>query len=81
MVFVFVGFSVGGVLSCVSCLLVFEINLLLVTLFANILSHSVGFIFVFFVVVVVLFCFLVSFTVQKLLSLIRSHFFVCFYLH
>ena len=81
MFFVFVGFSVGGVLSCVSCLLVFEINLL-ITLFAKILSHSVGFIFVFFfVVVVVLFCFLVSFTVKKLLSLIRSHFFVSFYLH
>ena len=76
--FAFVGFTVGGVLICVSCMHVFEINLLLVILFANILSYSVGFIFV---CLLLLFPFLISFTVQKLLSLLRSRFFVCFYLH
>ena len=35
--------------------------------FANILSHSEGYLFVFFVV---------SFAMQKLLSLIRSHLFI-----
>ena len=44
-----------------------ETNTLSVALFANIFSHSVGCLFVFFVV---------SFVVQKLLSLIRSHLFI-----
>ena len=43
-----------------------EINPLSVALFANIFSHPVGFLFVLF---------MVSFSVQKLLSLIRSHLF------
>ena len=52
-----------------SCLYMLDINPLLVIPFANIFSHSVDF----------LFCFvlsMVSFAVQKLWSLIRSHFFV-----
>ena len=54
-------------LSCISCLYILEIDLLLAALFANIFSHSVGCLFVLFIV---------SFTVQKLLSLIRSHLFI-----
>ena len=48
-------------------LYILEINLLSVTSFANIFSHSVGYLFVLF---------RVSFAVQKLLSLIRSHLFL-----
>ena len=50
-----------------SCLYILEIKPLSVTLLANISSHSVGCLFVLF---------MVSFTVQKLLSLIRSHLFI-----
>ena len=50
-----------------SCLYILEINPLLVTSFANIFSHSVGCLLVLF---------MVSFAVQKLLSLIRSHLFI-----
>ena len=53
------------ILSCMS-LYILDINPLLVALFANIFSHSVGYLFVLF---------MVSFAVQKLLSLIRSHLF------
>ena len=49
-----------------SCLYILEINPLLVALFGNTFSHSVGYLFVFF---------MVSFAVQKLLSLIRPHLF------
>ena len=49
-----------------SCLYILEIDPLLLPLFANIFSHSVGCLFVLF---------MVSFAVQKLLSLIRSHLF------
>ena len=49
-----------------SCLYILVINLLSVTSFANILSHSVGYLFVLL---------MVSFAVQKLVSLIRSHLF------
>ena len=55
------------VLSCMSCLYIFEINSLSVALFAIIFSHSEGCIFTFLIV---------SFVVQKLLSLIRSHLFI-----
>ena len=55
------------ILSCMSCLYILEINPLLVSWFGNIFSHSVGFVFVLF---------MVSFAVQKLLSLIRSHLFI-----
>ena len=54
-------------LSCMSCLYILEIRPLSVTPFANILSHSVGCLFIFL---------MVSFAVQKLLSLIRSHWFI-----
>ena len=47
-----------------SCLYILEINALSVASFANIFSDSVGCLFVLF---------MVSFAVQKLLSLIRSH--------
>ena len=54
-------------LSCLSCLYILEINPLSVASFANTFSHSVGCLFVLF---------MVSFAVQNLLSLIRSHLFV-----
>ena len=52
--------------SCISCLHILD-NPLLVTLFANIFSWSIGCLFVLF---------MVSFAVQKLISLIRSHLFI-----
>jgi len=51
-------------LSCMSCLYILEINYLSVVSFAIIFSHSEGYIFTLLIV---------SFAVQKLLSLIRSH--------
>ena len=51
-------------LSCMSCLYIFEINSLSVASFAIIFSHSEG---CFFTLLIV------SFVVQKLLILIRSH--------
>ena len=51
-------------LGCMSCLYTLEINSLSVVLFAIIFSHSEGCLFTLLIV---------SFTVQKLLSLIRSH--------
>ena len=50
-----------------SCLYILEINLLLVASFANIFSHSEVCLFVLF---------MVTFAVQKILSLIRSHLFI-----
>ena len=50
-----------------SCLYILEINPLSVVSFANIFSHSAGSLFVLF---------MVSFAVQKLLSLIKSHLFI-----
>jgi len=59
-------------LSCRSCLYIFEINSLSVASFAIILSHFEGCLFTLLIV---------SFVVQKLLSLIRSHLFIfCFYI-
>ena len=55
------------VLSCMSCVYIFEINSLSVASFAIIFSHSEGCLFTFLIV---------SFIVQKLLSLIRSHLFI-----
>ena len=52
--------------SCMSSLHILNTNCLLVASFANIFSHSVGCLFV---------SFMISFAVQKLLSLIRSLFF------
>ena len=60
MVFVFL------VPNCTSCLYILEINLLSVVSFAIIFSHSEG---CFFSLLIV------SFAVQKLLSLIKSHLF------
>ena len=54
-------------LSCMSCLYIFEINSLLVASFAIIFSHSEGCLFTLF---------MVSFVVQKLLSLTRSRLFI-----
>ena len=54
-------------LSCMSCLYIFEINSLLVASFAIIFSNSEGCLFILLIV---------SFTVQKLLSLIRPHLFI-----
>jgi len=54
------------VLSCMSCLYILEINPLPVVSFAIISSHSEGCLF---------FLLIVSFAVQNLLSLIRSHLF------
>ena len=54
-------------LSCRSCLYIFEINFLSVASFAIIFSHSEGHLFTLLIV---------SFVVQKLLSLIRSHLFL-----
>ena len=54
-------------LSCRSCLYIFEINSLSVALVAIIFPHSEGCLFTWLIV---------SFVVQKLLSLIRSHLFI-----
>ena len=54
------------ILSCMNCLYILETNPLSVASFANIFFHSVGCLFVFVF-------FMVSFAVQNLLSLIRSH--------
>ena len=61
-----VGLFIFLVLSCMSCLYILEINPLLVVSFAIISSHSEGCLFTLLIV---------SFAVQKLLSLIRSHMF------
>ena len=55
------------VLSFMSCCYILEITPLSVASFANIFSHSEGCLFVLF---------MVSFAVQKLSSLIRSHLFI-----
>ena len=52
------------VFSCMSCLYILEINPLSVVSFTIIFSHSEGCVFTLLIV---------SFAVQKLLSLIRSH--------
>ena len=54
-------------LSCMSCLYIFEINSLLVASFGIFFSHSEGCLFTLLIV---------SFVVQKLLRLIRSHLFI-----
>jgi len=55
------------VLSYMSCLYILEINSLSVALFAIIFSHSEGYLFTLLIV---------SFVVQKVLSLIRYHLFI-----
>ena len=66
-----IGLFVFLALSCMSCLYILEINPLSVVSFAIIFSHSESCLFTLLIV---------SFTVQKLLSLVRSHLF-CFYFH
>ena len=61
-----IGLFVFLVLSCMTCLYILEINPLSVVSFAIIFSHSEGCLFTVFIV---------SFVVQKLLSLVRSHLF------
>ena len=58
-----IGLFVFLILSCMSCLYIFEINPLSVVSFVIIFSHFEGCLFTLLIV---------SFTVQKLLSLIRS---------
>ena len=67
-----IGLLVFLVLSYMSCLYIVEINPLSVVSFAIVFSHSEGCLFTLLIV---------SFAVQKLLSLIRSHLFTCFYFH
>ena len=61
-----IGFFVFLALSCMSYLYILEINPLSVVSFAIIFSHSEDCLFILLIV---------SFAVQKLLSLIRSHLF------
>ena len=61
-----IGLFVFLVLSCMSCLYILEINTLSVVSFAIISSHSEGCLFTLLIV---------SFAVQKFLSLIRFHLF------
>ena len=67
----FAHFSIGSLafllLNCISCLYILEIKPLSTASFVTIFLHSVSCLFVFF---------LVSFAVQKLFSVIRSHWFV-----
>ena len=66
-----IGLFVFLLLSCMSCMHILEIKPLSAASFANILSHSVLCLFVLF---------MVSFAVQKLVSLIRFHLFTLFLL-
>ena len=61
------GFFVFLLFSCMSCLYILKIKPLSVISFANIFSQSLDCLFVLF---------MVSFAVQKLISLIRSHLFI-----
>ena len=61
-----IGLFVFLALNCMNCLYILEINLLSVVSLSVIFSHSEGCLFTLFIV---------SFAVQKLLSLIRSHLF------
>ena len=58
-------------LSCISCLYILEIDSLSIVSFAIIFSHSKGCLFTLFVI---------SFAVQKLLSLIRSCLFIFYFI-
>ena len=55
------------ILSCMSCSYILELKALSIASFANIFSHSIGCLCILF---------MVSFAVQKLSSLIRSHLFI-----
>jgi len=62
-----IGSFISLELSCRSCLYIFEMISLSVALFAIIFSYSDGYLFTLLIV---------SFIVQKLLSLIRAHLFI-----
>ena len=66
-----IGLFVFLILSCMSCLYTLEINPLSGVSFAIILSHSEGCLFTLLIV---------SFAVEKLLSLIRSYLFTFVYI-
>ena len=59
-----IGLFVFLILSCMTCLYILDINSLQVTSFANIFSHSIGYLFVLL---------MASFAVQMLLYLIRNY--------
>ena len=63
-----IGLFVFLILSCLSCLYILDIKPLYVSSFANIFSYSLGCLLVLL---------MVSFAVQMLLSLIRSHLLSC----
>ena len=63
----FIGLFVFLLLSCMSCLYILEMNPLSVTSFANVFSHSKSCLFLLF---------MVSFAVQKILSLISCNLFI-----
>ena len=65
--YILIGSFIFLVLRCMSCLYIFETNSLSVASFAIIFSHSEGCLFTLLIV---------SFIVQELLSLIRSHLFI-----
>jgi len=67
-----IGLFVFLLLSSMSCLYILGIKPLSVASFANISSQSVGCLFVLF---------MVSFAVQKLVSLIKSHLFTCAFVY
>ena len=67
LVHILIGSLIFLELSCMSCLYIFEIDSLSVASFAIIFSHFEGCLFTLPIV---------SFVVQKLLSLIRSHSFI-----
>ena len=62
-----IGLFVFLLLSCMSCLYILEIKPLSVTLVTSIFCQSIGCLFILF---------MVSFAVQKLITLIRSHLFI-----
>ena len=62
-----IGLFVFLILSCMNCLYIWRLTFLSVVSFAIIFSHFEGYLFSLFIV---------SFAVQKLLSLIRSHLFI-----
>ena len=55
------------ILSCMDCLNILDTKPLSVASFANIFSHFIGYLFILL---------MISFAIQKLLSLIRSHLFI-----
>ena len=63
-----IGLNFFFILSCMNCLYILEINPLLVASFPDIFSQSEGCLFILF---------MITFAVQKLLSLIRFYLFVC----